>query len=420
MLGSNARNKTRAYRIVRIPNYDMDQSLDPEELVEKSRLKSEAEEQKVLALWDAQSAIEDSEVTTTEHGSGTPTGRRKGSFISQAGLDFPSNLFQSDRADVLKTWLVNLSKEFHSSWATPFWQPVSWQDIPMADHFGDHSCEYANFTHWLSACQKFWRAKNTWFGLFYTPSGKWDPAKPSHTYKRHPWIAIFRPVNPHIFALDYTATELLIWDLNVKEAADLSDMQLRLIDFVRKESSRLVCSSYYLKTVWYSNRTGRAIDPQDHPLDATCLQLREMIGDAKFWLPPFDKVLSTRGWNELPLSEVGKIIEQQQRDTPSVRTGHQRPFPRHPRDSEEPVSFVWLPPRGTVKHFRCYNDLYEAAYQNRVKNDTCREFRYTYRPTLEWYEEQKKEGRHFSYVNVDAGDRILDRLPRAKSSSKPK
>ncbi|EMR66505.1 putative chromo domain-like protein [Eutypa lata UCREL1] len=132
-----------------------------------------------------------------------------------------------------------------------------------------------------------------------------------------------------------------------------------------------------------------------------------MVGDTKFWLPPYSKILQTKGWTELPLPEAEREIKQQQ------------------IDDEEPVSFVWLPPRGTVKHFRCYNDLYEAAYQNRVKNDACREFRYSYRPTLEWYEEQKREGRHSTYVHVDAGDKILARLPNARakgssSSSRPK
>ena len=425
VLGSNAENRNRAYRTIRVPNYDPDQSLDPDKLMEKNRLKGEAEERKVRALWDAQSVVETPAATTTEPVWGAPTGPRRSSFISQSGHGFPSSLFESDRADVLKAWIFNLSKESHSSYATPFWQPVSWQDIPMADHFGDHSCEYANFTHWLSACKKFWKNKNTWIGLFYTPGGIWDPARPPHSYKRDPWIAVFRPVNPHFVHPEYSATELLIWDLNVKRKEDLSDMQLRLIDFVKKEAPRLVCPSYFLATVWYGNRPSRATRPEDHPLDATCLQLRDMVGDTKFWLPPYSKILQTKGWTELPLPEAEREIKQQQMYAPTDQRGHQRLFPKHPSDDEEPVSFVWLPPRGTVKHFRCYNDLYEAAYQNRVKNDACREFRYSYRPTLEWYEEQKREGRHSTYVHVDAGDKILARLPNARakgssSSSRPK
>lgn len=430
VLGSSVKNKATAYRTIRVPNYDPDQSLDPDELTEKHRLEREAEEQKILALWDPQ-GVGNPPATTIAEGSDAitrdqdtkslekaPTDRHRGSFVSQSGLPFPSSLFPSDRPDILKSWLIDRQHNCKTYFSTPFWQAISWQDVAMADHFGDPKCEYANFTHWLSTCQRFRKAKNTWFGLFYTPNGKWDPARPSHTYGRHPWIAVYRPVNPHLGVLDsYSATELFIWDLDVRKKTDLSDMQLRLIDFVRKETSKLVCADYFLDRVWYSNRASRAISPQSHILDATCLQLEDMMDDSRYWVPPFDGAIRTRGWHEIAPSEVTQKVEQL--NMAINQRGHQQPFPKHYSDAEEPPSFVWLPPRGTAKLFRCYNDLYEAAYQNRAEDEACREFRYRYRPTLEWYEEQKREGRHFSYVCVDAGDRILDRLYKLESS-KPK
>ncbi|KAK7747022.1 hypothetical protein SLS62_009279 [Diatrype stigma] len=431
VLGSSVKNKATAYRMIRVPNYDPDQSLDPDELMEKHRLEREAEEQKVMALWDPQGVGNPPATTTSEGGSDaitkdqnvksppkTPADRHRNSFVSQSGLPFPSNLFASDRPEILKSWLIERQRNCKTHFSTPFWQPISWEDVAMADHFGDPTCEYANFTHWLSTCQRFRKAKNTWYGLFYTPNGKWDPTRPSHTYGRHPWIAVYRPVNPHQGTQeDYFATELFIWDLDVGKKKELSDMQLRLIDFVRRQAPKLVCPDYFLDRVWYSNRVSRDVSRQSHILDATCLQLEDMMDDARYWVPPFDGPIRTRGWREIAPSEVAHKVEQL--NMAINQGGHQKPFPKHYSDAEEPPSFVWLPPRGTVKPFRCYNDLYEAAYRNRTEDEACREFRYQYRPTLEWYEEQKREGRHFSYVCVDAGDRILDRLHKLKHS-KPK
>ncbi|RYP60873.1 hypothetical protein DL770_009907 [Monosporascus sp. CRB-9-2] len=425
VLGSNAKNKDRAYRTVRVPNYAPDQTLNLNELQEKNRAKKEAEEEQMLAFWerqteeqnpgamtDADSHSSKADNRTTESSTNvSPIGGRA-SLTSQNGRGFPSKLFMGDRADELQTWLRNLNKEMYTTWSTPFWQPVSWQDVPMADHFGDHRCDYANFTHWLSRCAKFRRVKNTWAGLFYTPGGDWDPTKPASSYKRHPWVAVLRPVNPHFNEEGWAATELLIWDLSVEKEADLSDMQTRLINFVRREVSK-VAPEYFLHRVWFSNRKHSDVSGYDHPLDITCVQLRAMLGEAKFWLPPFDGVLRNRGWTELPLSYVADKLRQD--EDPIHPGGHQQPFPTHYSDEAEPVAYVWLPPRGTTKQFRCYNDLYEAAYQNRVKDSTCREFRYSYRPTLEWYEEQKKEGRHCTHVCVDAADRIMAKLPRTKS-----
>ncbi|RYP57858.1 hypothetical protein DL769_009235 [Monosporascus sp. CRB-8-3] len=425
VLGSNAKYKDRAYRTVRVPNYAPDQILNLHEIQEKNRAKKEAEEEQMLAFWEGQieeqnpgaTADTDSHSSkadnrTTESSTNvSPIGGRA-SLNSQNGRSFPSKLFKSDRADELHTWLRNINNELYATWSTPFWEPVSWQDIPMADHFGDHRCDYANFTHWLSRCAKFRRVKNTWAGLFYTPGGDWDPTKPASNYKRHPWIAVLRPVNPHFKEEGWAATELLIWDLSVEREEDLSDMQIRLINFVRREVSK-VAPEYFLHRVWFNNRKHSDVSGYDHPLDITCLQLRAMLGEAKIWLPPFDGVLRTRGWTELPLSYVADKLRQD--ENPIHPGGHQQPFPTHYSDEAEPVAYVWLPPRGTTKQFRCYNNLYEAAYQNRVKDNTCREFRYSYRPTLEWYEEQKKEGRHCTHVCVDAADRIMAKLPRTKS-----
>ncbi len=227
VLGSSAKHRDRAYRTVRIPNYDPDQTLDPDELTEKNRPKKEAEEQEILGFWEALAVGQDPAMTTNMESSDTkanilqgakpppkaPAAHSQGSFISQAELGFPTKMFKSDRAFELNQWLTNLQESSRIKWTTPFRLPVSWLDIPMADHFGDPRCDYANFTHWLSACSKFWKGRNTWVGLFYTPDGVWDPAKPPNSYRRHPWIAIYRPVNPHINQESYNATELLIWDV---------------------------------------------------------------------------------------------------------------------------------------------------------------------------------------------------------------
>ena len=455
VLGSNERFKDRAYRTVRVPNYDPDQTLDPDELREKNRLKGEAEEKQVMEYWGAQSH-------GIEHGVTTQPVRQPSEIVTsraapphdpqagapQPGMEFPTRLFRSDRAFELQEWLRNLDHRGRNSRATPFFQPVSWENLQMADHFGDQSCQYANYTHWLSSCSEFWKGANTWVGLFYTPSGDWDPEKPASAYTRHPWIAVLRPVNPH-FKSPYAATELFIWDLAADKEASLSYMQMRLVDFVKREAARLVSPNYRLERVWYSDEHGRTPSPQDHPLDITCQHLEDLVLNTQQWLPPWEKHIEAKGWKRLPPSYVTKRLrgeirpaedpganatsaaasgpagadDDHRRQQHGAAAGHRKPFPKHPDDEGEPLAFVWLPPRGDSKQrpSRCYNDLYEAAWSARAHDPACRAFRHTFRPTTEWYEQQRREGRGCSHVCVDAGDAILENLPKNKGGDrKPK
>lgn len=417
VLGSNAKYQRRAYRTVRVPNYDPEQTLDPEKLNERNRLKGEAEEHEILAYWDAQF------VEPTLDGTAQSDSHQNANVATNTApaSGFPTKLFKSDRAIELGNWLKELDRDTKSLWVTPFWQPVSWEDVKMADHFGDPFCEYANFNHWLSSCKEFSSRLNTWAGLFYTPDGDWDHTKPASTYTRHPWIAVVRPVNPHRKLPEgYGPMELFLWDPAVDKPANLSDIQIRLVDFVQREAARLVSPRYYLEKVWCSNKLGNFVSPQDHPLDIACLHLKEMIHDTRRWLPPLEQILPTRGWSRLRLPYVAQRKSGGVEHEPAVpqAKGHQQPFPKHSSDEGEPPAMVWLPPRGTSQRFECYNDLYEAAYRHRVKNAWCREFPFTYRPTTEWYDQQKREGRGCSHVCVDAGDRILEGLPKGDKKSK--
>ncbi|KAL7624477.1 hypothetical protein AAE478_006042 [Parahypoxylon ruwenzoriense] len=416
VLGSSVSRNKAAYRHIEIPAYTEETVSDPVVAlahVDRQRRAREAVEgiESTKELGQSPIAISGSANTGS-----TPT-----TSISRPPSDFRSNILKADRAADLASWTANFVRSRITGWARLHVNPVSWLDVSMADHFGDPRCKFNTFKNWLGSAPKFIGRLNTWYGLFYTIDREWNPAVPAKAYERHPWIAIFRPVEPHLTSPSYERMELFIWDLSARDREQarghsslLLDMQRHLIDVV-KEETPVKDQRHYLDRVYIGSRTKLRFKPDDNLLDITCRRIEEMTEDGKYWLPPFENLLTERGWLCLQKSEWQGGMAAKPADQWSAEQQHTR-FPRHARDEDKPQRSIWHAPRPKIKgdKSRCVNDLYEAAFRARMKNESCQSMKYQYRPTLEWYHDMKEEGRDSSHVKVDSGDKILFKLRQKK------
>ncbi|KAK6955012.1 hypothetical protein Daesc_002642 [Daldinia eschscholtzii] len=384
VLGSSDNKNRAAYRNIEIPVYTEETVSDPDA---------------ALALEDVSVATDDTSMVPTPH---TPT---------------PRPLPGTDSAAGLHRWLLdvfNRSCVSRGNWARLHSKPVSWLNVAMADHFGDPRCEYDTFNNWLGGTLRFSKV-NTWYGLFYTIDQAWDPQTPSSSYKRHPWVGVLRPINPHFAPVRYAGVELFIWDMFARDrersrgkGALLLDMQRRLIDLVKRDISQKD-PNYFLGRVFVSSTTDLRYKPDDAPLAVTKRRIEEMITDGQVWLPPFGNLLPNRGWVRIPEDEWQIAVAPSKAQEP-------KPFPKNHSDKYKVERSIWHAPRPRVKPEKsaCINQLYEAARSARVEDPSCQMMKYQYRSTLDWYHDMKVEGRDSSHVQVDSADKILAKLFQKK------
>ncbi|KAK4133283.1 hypothetical protein BT67DRAFT_62332 [Trichocladium antarcticum] len=139
--------------------------------------------------------------------------------------------------------------------------PISWLDLEMAEHFDDFKASYHRISDWLKFSWPFGRKNyNTYVGFFYTIAEDWNPPEDvppkTRTPERHPWIAVYRPVNPHL--KPYGRCEVIIWDpaARTKFAAkqtpsekDLFFMQRQVIQHIRDHGDQKNPNTW-LDRVW--------------------------------------------------------------------------------------------------------------------------------------------------------------------------
>ncbi|KAI8963007.1 hypothetical protein F5Y11DRAFT_320538 [Daldinia sp. FL1419] len=386
VLGSSGNRYRSAYRNIEIPVYTEETINDPDIASEREKLNALAQDTPL-----------------------TP------SHVPEPHTPLRRPSLGGDSATELRQWINDLYGRVcaKGNWARSYYKPVSWLNVAMADHFNDPRCEYDTFNNWLGGAPRFSNV-NTWYGLFYTIDGEWDSQLPPSSYKRHPWIAVLRPMNPHRKADRYAEMELFIWDMfaRVRRANHgkdiLLDMQRRLIDHVRTEISRKDWK-YKLSEVYISSETPLKYSPEDTPLNATKFMMEEMLADGKKWLPPMEFLLPAKGWVAIPRGEWYNGV------TPS-KAQRQKSIPRNDSDENKPRRSIFHAPhpRARIEKSACINDLFEAAYNARVVDPTCRTMKYQYRITIDWYHDMKEEGRDSSHVQVDGADAILAKLPQKR------
>lgn len=380
VIGSRARGISRARKTVRIPNYATHVVGDPDV---------------AFARFVLNSTESRNDLTTR--------------YV------FQSTMFPSDRAADLKPWILDLKRSRYLGWARLFEDPVSWVDVQMADSFEDPKCEYATFTNWFCSMPRFHQSGNTLIGLFYTIDTDWTGSTQSENSGRHPWIAVYRPVNPHHIERGYKDMELFLWDCDfakrsrgasARDPPPLLPMQRRLIEFVREEAPKRF-DEYSLARVWIGDFPFLPTPDLSHPIDVTCRSLDYLLKNLYELLNPFELKLKDQGW---------KLVEREGMHNlwmrPSAREEADA-FPKAVSDIEHPEVTIFHAPQGDRPghgQSQCRNRLYDAAFRARKADRRALTLDYQYQPTLEWYHALKEEGRSHSYVKVDSWDRALDDL----------
>jgi hypothetical protein len=417
----------RAYRYVDIPRYHSTECSNPDisGIIESRaqvaiKLQMEANENgaEVNMAWGTGGDVKDFEPRVV--------GEWRDS-ICEAPFSFPGTLFRTDNVLELQHWIDRHRSRTATNWSDIHVRPVAWKDENMAAQFADgdkHNRKYDTFSAWFNAAPAFTAKRNTWYGLFYTIMEPWDEYMPRRRYKRHPWIAIFRPTNPHRLRQqpNFTEIELFIWDVAAAEREKsgncLLDMQRQLVDFVysatREKFPR--CS---LSNVWYSSATDLRRGPNDNHLDLTCRRIVEMYENSRDILPSAVDLLRNRWaavderlWKEgmsyktiktKPWGNPSELAVERIQQTEEDFLKPKKTIVFHPRNRETRG-------RGT----KCLNDLYEACYKARLEDPGIINFKYQYRPTLTWWAEQVEERRDYGYVCVDVAGKIIDRLTRGE------
>lgn len=311
--------------------------------------------------------------------------------------------------------------------ARVFNRPVSWVDLEMADHFGDPTSNFGTIEQWFR-----WpfpwlgdrqRSFNTYLAFFYTFKEDWDPAKFPQGVKprRYPWLAIYRPVEPHNTMGKYRhgKTELIIWDVRAGEELednrrigleDLTWMQRKLITYVQTYGADKNPGSK-LDRVWLGGfQMHQAECLSKLPADQTAERLETMMENLKWTLPSTEGYMMQNGWRLVSLLEpLGPIPRL--KGTRSFAQGVTTDDSAYDEDAR----VIFHPPRGSGAigprgSSKCTNDLYEAARLARLREGNPRTMKHTFRPTMEWYNELVAEGRQYEHIFVDEWEKVFVQL----------
>jgi hypothetical protein len=228
--------------------------------------------------------------------------------------------------------------------------PMAYWHHSMPFHFADTSAVYSSFEAWFKfslPLHKIARSKglNTYAGFFYTITGTWNPDHPElgTQQPKRPWLAIFRPVNPH---LRWEATEILIWDPayrnKFKDQPEVSEeclieAQRQLLRTVN-EMNRTKNPEAPLEKVWLGGWNANSFG-YNHPIDATLVALEAFIQNTWTWLPASTHQLLKKDWKFV--REPRPVGDEHMEVDDVSPKGGQPP-------SEGVLNKVTSPPRGSI------------------------------------------------------------------------
>lgn len=338
---------------------------------------------------------------------------------------FQSQFFQNKDSNI-RPFLIQL--DHRGGHQKLYNTPVSWADKAMADHFGDHHMEFSTIEQWWKFSLPWLRDKhkcfNTYLGFFYTIKDDWshDNFPPGLKPRRHPWFVVYRPVDPHDSKAGYRhgRTELIIWDVRAGEeleessTVDLSQltwMQQELIRYVQLHAHEKNPGST-LERVWIGGfQVHRSTCQSTLAADITAEYFKNMTEHLKSVVPGAARYLSIHGFREVPLFPTAAAAP--------ARTFHagnvQQSGAQDKEDDDLDSRIIFHPPRGSEQlkprgSSKCTNDFFEAARLARLRDKNAKEMAYTFRPTMEWYQEQIEEGRQYEHIMVDDWQKIFEQL----------
>lgn len=311
--------------------------------------------------------------------------------------------------------------------ARVFNRPVSWADLDMADHFGDSLLRFAAFSQWFRWPFPWlgdWQHSfNTYAAFFYTIKEDWDPAKFPHGIKpkRSPWLAIYRPVEPHNTFGKYKhgKTELILWDVRAgDELEDYEHISLQQLTWMQRELVKFVQTygaeknpGSRVEKVWLGGfQVHQAMCSSTLPADMTAESMESILEDLKWRLPSTEGYMRQNGWRQVSLLETS---EPKRRLKNNKTVGQDDVTVDSPDDADARI--IFHPPRGSGNieprgSSKCTNDLYKAALLARQQGDRAREMDYTFRPTMEWYNELVVEGRQYEHIFADGWEKVFAQL----------
>jgi chromo domain-containing protein 1 len=421
-------------------------------------------------------------------------GNKRIGFI-QGPWAFRSDLIQREDSACFTQYLDSLTvlDGFRSQWVL-YKYPVSWVDLSMAEHFGDFSARFPRIHDWFTYTFPFGacyhrdnanrsadgsrqvgphRGFNTYVGFFYTIDKEGDPLPPPKPLERHPWIAIYRPVNPHY--KPHRRCEVIIWDPAARTRypngqapaeKDLIFMQRQLIQHVREHGDEKNHGTW-LDQVWFGGWDWPESCGSPCPIDVTLRFLREMLSNIREYLPAPEHVMETTGFRRVRLGSASPSTTDPANQTTTATAPPPKPdSPLFVEQEDQPMDLdsdsdykdsassdneeedkdariIFHPPRGYTtttnnnpKHpwnqqaqsgstirSRCRNRLYEEARLARTRRAVASDAAppshmwYRFVPTLDWYREQREEGRGFAHVNVDCWERVFVSLKIADGGS---
>lgn len=295
--------------------------------------------------------------------------------------------------------------------------PVCYYESDMAARIPNSQLStferWFNFFHDLRAN----RGRNTHIGVFLTIEGSWDPDahEDDVPYPNRPWIAIFRPQNPH--KKPWTSTELFIWDAALSQQflcadeifeADLIPAQRALIAIVGAQNAKRNPEAP-LKQVWIggSLSADRNLDLLGH----TATGLKYLLQNFKSDLSARTEDLPHRGWKVVSpgLRPAGIVLKSAipKSEKPTI-------FTVGDSDTEDDGvdrKIVFHPPRGPASIYskQVENLLLKATQRARDRGDASG-FQFTFTVTKLWYGQLKPAKRHSEHVRVEQWTTIFKEL----------
>lgn len=318
--------------------------------------------------------------------------------------------------------------------------PVSWLDVDMAIHFGDPTTEFATLRNWFTwplpwlgdPLQSF----STYVAFFYTIEEEWDPSKFPQGLKpkRHPWLAIYRPWEPHKKWDKYRhgKMEVIFWDVRAGnqletnhslQLSDLNWMQREVLKYVQAHGAEKNPGSR-VDRVWLGGfRNHQQQLSSTLPADKTAEFLESLctMSQLKWKLPSSDGFMRQNGWREVsliqtptgPRAGLGNL---------HASSGNGADDPNN-SEYDEDSRIIFHPPRdsaaiGPPGSSKCTNDLFEQARLERLRDSRVTSMKYTFKPTMEWYADLVAEGRQYEHIYVDRWEKVFDQLKIGQQRSK--
>ncbi|KXX80672.1 Chromo domain-containing protein 1 [Madurella mycetomatis] len=363
---------------------------------------------------------------------------------------FRSDLIRSEDSASVAAYLEELGSIPNSYQCILYRYPISWLDLEMADHFHDFTSRWQRISDWFKFAWPFGgRTKfNTYIGFFYTIAEAWDPDNPpaSRQPQRHPWIAIYRPVNLHM--KPWTGCEIIIWDpaartkftkKQVLSERDLLFMQRQVIQHVREFGAEKNPGTK-IDRLWLGGFDWPVGCNSRSPLDVTLLFLQHLLEEIKAYLPVSKHAMEGKGYVRLKLGSSesagsrspasnadSSLFADQETKCESVSMETDGSDGGDFEDDDEDIRVIFHPPRGkgtrgSRLRTKCMNKLYEEACLARKHaghhEPAATHMLYSFPPTMDWYKEQKAEGRGFAHINIESWEGIFNLFEIGASSGK--